>query len=197
MLLQTKFLAPTYNPKSVDRSRLLTRLDTRSARKLVLVAAPAGYGKTTLVLQWLHTHQKAFAWLSLDEMDNECIRFWRYIIGAVKTHISDFGSEASKYLDQQLAEAAVTALINELVEWSMQGNQLVLVLDDFHVIDDGETLRTFSYFIDFLPPNIEIIITSRFEPPLPISRWSVKNWVDKIYASDLMFSFEESKLFFC
>lgn len=196
MLLQTKFLAPTYNPKSVDRSRLLDRLDARSARKLVLIAAPAGFGKTTLALQWLNSHEKAFCWLSLDQMDNDSNRFWRYVIGAISTHISDFGKEAVALLDQQQAEHAATALINELNQWSMSGNHLVLILDDFHVIDDPETLRTFSYFIDFLPPNIEIILTSRFEPPLPVSRWSVKNWVDTIYASDLVFSLEESKRFF-
>lgn len=197
MLLQTKFLAPAYNTSSVDRSRLLNRLDPRSARKLVLISAPAGFGKTTLVLQWLHSHDKSFSWLSLDDNDNNANRFWRYIVGAVATHITDFGAEAIDLLKQQHpSEGAVTALINELSEWSLQGNQLTLVLDDFHVIDDPECLRTFSYFIDFLPPNVEIIITTRFEPALPISRWSVKNWVDKLYASDLTFNFEESKLFF-
>ena len=197
MLLQTKFLAPAYNTSSVDRSRLLNRLDPRSARKLVLISAPAGFGKTTLVLQWLHSHDKSFSWLSLDDTDNNANRFWRYVVGAIATHIANFGDEAIALLDQQHpSEGAVTALINELSQWSLQGNQLTLVLDDFHVIDDQECLRTFAYFIDFLPPNVEIIITTRFEPALPISRWSVKNWVDKIYASDLTFSFEESKLFF-
>lgn len=196
MLLQTKFLAPTYNAKSVDRSRLLDRLDVRSARKLVLIAAPAGFGKTTLALQWLNSHEKAFCWLSLDEMDNNSSRFWRYLIGAINTHIADFGQEAIAFLEKQQAEPAATALINELNQWSLKGNHLVLVLDDFHVIDDPETLRTFAYFVDFLPPNIEIILTSRFEPALPVSRWSVKNWVDTVYASDLAFSFEESKRFF-
>ena len=197
MLLQTKFLAPAYNTSSVDRSRLINRLDPRSARKLVLISAPAGFGKTTLVLQWLHSHDKSFSWLSLDDTDNNANRFWRYVVGAIATHIANFGDEAIALLDQQHpSEGAVTALINELSQWSLQGNQLTLVLDDFHVIDDQECLRTFAYFIDFLPPNVEIIITTRFEPALPISRWSVKNWVDKIYASDLTFSFEESKLFF-
>ena len=197
MLLQTKFLAPAFNPKSVDRSRLLARLDPRSARKLVLVSAPAGFGKTTLVLQWLHSHEKAFSWLSLDETDNQAIRFWRYIVGAIATNIKDFGAEATQLLEKkEHPEAACTALINELSQHSISGTRMTLVLDDFHVIDDPETLRTFAYFIDFLPPNVEVFITTRFEPALPISRWSVKNWVDKIYSADLMFSYDESKAFF-
>ena len=76
------------------------------------------------------------------------------------------------------------------------GQPLTIVLDDFHVIQNKEIMQLFSYFIDFMPENIELIMTTRFEPSLPISRWSVKNWVDQIYSSDLVFTFDESKLFF-
>jgi len=164
----------------------------------VLVSAPAGYGKTTLVSQWLHSHEKDFCWLSLDESDNEPFRFWQYIVGSIATIIDKFGDEAKHYLTCEAphAEAAVTAIVNELNERSLSGKQLTIVLDDFHVIQNNETLRQFAYFIDFLPPNIELLITTRFQPSLPISRWSVKNWVDQLYASDLIFSFPESKAFF-
>lgn len=197
MLLQTKFIAPAFNPKSIQRVRLLDRLQQRSERKLMLIAAPAGFGKTTLVLQWLQQDDKNFCWLSLDETDNQPLRFWRYIVGAFSSHIGGFGKEASSLLNtNEPMEAACTALVNELSQWTLQGNKLSLIIDDFHVINDPEILRTFAYFIDFLPHNIDIIITSRIEPALPIARWSVKNWVDKIYASDLMFSYDEAKAFF-
>ena len=197
MLLKTKFLAPAFNERSVDRQRLLERLTSRPARKLVLVSAPAGYGKTTLILQWLHQQDRRICWLSIDENDNNALRFWRYIIGCIETSIDGFGKEASKLLtDTSNIEGAVTAIANELSEWSMSGNELSIVLDDFHNIDDAETLRSFAYFIDFIPPNVEALITTRAEPALPISRWSVKNWVDAIYSSDLVFSFDESKTFF-
>lgn len=196
MLLQTKFLAPAYNKQSVNRARLVERLNHRSARKVVLVSAPAGFGKTTLVLQWLNSHDQPFCWLSLDSNDDQVERFWRYVVGSIATHIDGFGEEANDLLDQAQYEAAVTALVNELAVWSIQSERLSIVLDDFHVIEDAETLKTFAYFIDFLPPNIEILITSRFEPALPISRWSVKNWVDAIYAADLTFSLDEAKAFF-
>ncbi len=197
MLLQTKFLAPAYNTKSVDRSRLIQRLEPRHARKLVLIAAPAGYGKTTLVLQWLHSNDKDFCWLSLDEKDNDTTRFWQYVVGAISTVIAGFGQEANELLASDAPiEAAVTAMINELNQWSIDGGNLAIVLDDFHVIYENEILRSFAYLVDFLPPNVEIFLTSRFEPALPISRWSVKNWVDRLYSSDLVFSFDESKTFF-
>lgn len=197
MLLQTKFLAPAYNPKSVKREHLLERLEPRRARKLVLISAPAGFGKTTLVLQWLHNNNREFSWLSLDENDSEVKRFWLYIIGALQTQIRDFGKEAKAFIEkEEVPDAIVTSIINELSQWSIGGDELHLILDDFHLIEDAETLRSFAYFVDFLPPNIEIIITSRFEPPLPISRWSVKNWVDAIYAADLTFSLDESRQFF-
>lgn len=197
MLLKTKFLAPAYNTKSVGRDRLMERLAPRSARKLVLISAPAGYGKTTLISQWLHTHERAFCWLSLDDHDNESDRFWQYVIGAIATAIQGFGEEARRYVEAKVTnEAAVTAIINELNDWSLAGNELSIVLDDFHTIQNNEILREFAYFIDFLPLNIEIVITTRFEPRLPISRWSVKNWVDHLYSKDLVFSYEESRVFF-
>lgn len=197
MLLKTKFIAPAYNQKSVDRQRLLARLTARTARKLVLISAPAGYGKTTLILQWLQELDRRVCWLSLDEHDNKPLRFWNYFVGSIQTAIDGFGKEAEQLLAQeQSVEAVVTSLVNELSEWSMSGNELSIVLDDFHNVSDPDTLRSFAYLIDFIPPNVEIVITTRFEPSLPISRWSVKNWVDAIYASDLVFNYDESKTFF-
>jgi len=197
MLLQTKFLAPPYNSKSVKRNRLIDRLQPRSARKLVLVSAPAGYGKTTLVSQWLHSLDNDFSWLSLDAYDDNPKRFWQYIVGSIKSKIQNFGAEAERFLsnDNFHADAAVTAIVNELNQLSLNGQSLSIVLDDFHLIQNKEILQQFSYFIDFLPLNIELILTTRFEPSLPISRWSVKNWVDLIYSSELVFSLEESKSF--
>jgi LuxR family maltose regulon positive regulatory protein len=194
MLLLTKFLAPAYNPKSVKRERLLKRLSPRHARKLILVSAPAGYGKTTLVSQWLHNFSEQSCWLSLDQYDDEPQRFWEYFIGSISTVLPEFGSEAKRFLNPESlhCEAAITALINELNSRDDIENSLSIVLDDFHVVADALLLQQFSYLVDFLPAKVNIIITTRFEPQLPIARWSVKNWVDKIYAADLVFSVDES-----
>ena len=197
MLLQTKFLAPAYNAKSVERSHLLQRLSPRGARKLSLISAPAGYGKTTLVLQWLNTHDKDFCWLSLDEADDNPKRFWQYLVGAVATVFDGFGEQAKALLDTDThLEAAVTAIVNELNSVTLNGKSVTIILDDFHVIREHEILRSFAYFVDFLPPNVELMITSRFEPNLPVSRWSVKNWVDHISSNELIFSFDEARAFF-
>ncbi|MFT7185026.1 MAG: LuxR family maltose regulon positive regulatory protein [Pseudohongiellaceae bacterium] len=198
MLLQTKFLAPAYSTKSVERTQILSRLTPRSARKLILVSAPAGYGKTTLVSQWLQHENKNFCWLSLDNADDEPVRFWRYLIGSINSRIENIGAETIRFLESTPTqiEAAITSLVNALNEHSISGHSLTIVLDDFHVIQNKEILQLFTYFIDFIPANIEVIITTRFEPSLPISRWSVKNWVDQIYSSDLVFSYDESKVFF-
>jgi len=197
MLLQTKFLAPTYNSKSVERGHLLGRLQPRNGRKLVLVSAPAGYGKTTLVSQWLSYHDKEYCWLSLDSYDDEPRRFWQYLIGSVCSKVPGFGVEAQHFLEKDTLhiDGAVTALVNELNQLSSRNIAFSIVLDDFHVIQSKEILQQFAYFIDFLPANIEMIMTTRFEPSLPVSRWSVKNWVDQIHASELVFSFEESRVF--
>ena len=194
MLLQTKFLAPAYNPKSVKRERLIKYLSPRHTRKMLLVSAPAGYGKTTLISQCLNNYSNKSCWLSLDQHDNEPQRFWEYFIGAIATALPEFGHEAKHFLESESLhfDAAVTALLNELSSREDINGSLSIVLDDFHVVTNTALLQQFSYLIDFLPANIEIIITTRFEPQLPIARWSVKNWVDKIYAADLVFSMDES-----
>jgi LuxR family maltose regulon positive regulatory protein len=196
-LLQTKFLAPAYNQNSVDRNQLLDRLRPRNARKLVLISAPAGYGKTTLVSQWLHHNDEIFCWLSLDAHDDKAERFWLYLVGSISSQIEGFGEEAAKYLalDNLHIDAAVTALVNELNSQTSESKPFYIILDDFHNIQDTSLLQQFSYFVDFLPPNIQLILTTRYEPKLPISRWSVKNWVDQIYSTDLMFTLGESKIF--
>jgi LuxR family maltose regulon positive regulatory protein len=164
---------------------------------MVFISAPAGYGKTTLVSQWLHNYSKNYCWLSLDQYDNEPQRFWEYFIGSINTVLKDFGAEAKHFLKPESLhyDAAVTALINEINTLEDTDNSLTIVLDDFHVVTDSLLLQQFAYLIDFLPANVNLIITTRFEPQLPIARWSVKNWVDKIYAADLVFSIDESTYF--
>ncbi|MCP5160397.1 MAG: AAA family ATPase [Hahellaceae bacterium] len=200
MLLKTKFLAPASNARSVERSRLLKRLMPRMGRKIVLLTAPAGYGKTTLVSQWLHKFEKNYCWLSLDDSDNQPLRFWQYVIGAIQQRHPQFGTEANQLLkkvDDLPFDAVVTAIVNELhAIVCEQSEPLNLILDDFHVVKDPAIHRQLAYLIDFLPPGFQIVITSRIEPALPIARWRVKNWVDEIHATDLSFNEDECDKFF-
>jgi len=200
MLLTTKFLAPAYNSRSVERRRLFSRLAIRQARKLVIVTAPAGYGKTTLVTQWLHESNASYCWLALDPSDDEPHRFWQYVVGSIQQQFPDIGGEANQLLaktDRIPFEAVVTSLLNDIVSCLPHSQTPVsLIIDDFHLITQPQIHGQFIYLINFLPPQFQVILTSRVEPPLPISKWQVKNWVDEVYASELAFSLEESEQFF-
>ncbi|PIE38933.1 MAG: helix-turn-helix transcriptional regulator [Gammaproteobacteria bacterium] len=199
MLLQTKFFAPASNPKTIQRDRLLGLITPGEGKKLSLVIAPAGYGKTTLVGQWLHSTGATFAWLSLDESDNDPRRFWQYVIGALQRIDPSIAREANELLAKtgfEHMEAVIIMLANSLSDLGTHYPQLVLAFDDFHHIQDFDVLRNLVFFIDYLPPNVHIILTSRTEPVLPLSRWRVKNYLNEIYAADLAFSDEECYRFF-
>ncbi|AOY87557.1 helix-turn-helix transcriptional regulator [Marinobacter salinus] len=196
MLLNTKFLRPTSDPRAVSRERLSSLLAPRNPKRLNLVIAPAGFGKTTLVAQWCSRTSSPAAWLSLDEHDDEPRRFWQYLIGAFE-HAGLAGlAECRKQLTQNAGEAvtaAITTLVNVL---AADGSPWNLVLDDFHFIRGHEIQRQFSYFIDYLPPGITVTLASRTEPPLPLARWRVRCWVQDIHPGLLAFSEDECRRFF-
>ncbi len=196
MLLTTKFLRPTADARSVLRQRLSSLLESSDQKRLNMVVAPAGFGKTTLVCQWCARSPSPTAWLSLDEQDDEPRRFWQYIVGA----FSHNGLKGLEECRQQLSHCSIqeldgpiTALINALTEdqapWS-------LVLDDYHFIHDQTIHRQVSYFVDYLPPGVTVTLASRTEPPLPLARWRVRRWVEDIHPGLLAFSEEECRHFF-
>ncbi|AZT84059.1 helix-turn-helix transcriptional regulator [Marinobacter sp. NP-4(2019)] len=196
MLLTTKFLRPTSAPRAVWRERLCRLLQPGSPKRLNLVIAPAGFGKTTLVSQWCTQQGTSTAWLSLDEHDDEPRRFWQYIAGAFEHS----GMAGLKTCRQQLShcsiqelEGPITSLINALAE---DGSQWSLVLDDFHLIRNTDIQRQFSYFVDYLPPAVTLTLASRTEPSLPLARWRVRQWVGDIHPGLLAFSEEECRRFF-
>ncbi|EON92693.1 HTH-type transcriptional regulator MalT [Marinobacter lipolyticus SM19] len=196
MLLTTKFLRPTSDPRAVWRERLCRLLQPGSSKRLNLVVAPAGFGKTTLVSQWCTQQGTSTAWLSLDDHDDEPRRFWQYIVGAFE-HSGMAGLETCRqqlsHCSVQELEGPITGLINALAE---DGSQWSLVLDDFHLIRDTDIQRQFSYFVDYLPPGVTLTLASRTEPPLPLARWRVRQWVADIHPGLLAFSEEECRHFF-
>lgn len=196
MLLTTKFLRPSTDRRAIRRDRLNTLLEPADAKRLNLVVAPAGFGKTTLVAQWRARSTGSTAWLSLDEHDDEPRRFWQYLIGAFE-HAGLPGLEACKPLlvhDQdETATGTITALINQL---AADGGQWALVLDDFHLIRDDRILRALAYLIDYLPPSVTVTLASRTEPPLPLARWRVRRWIEDIHPALLAFSEGECRQFF-
>jgi len=196
MLLTTKFLRPTTDARAVKRERLSALLEPEGPRRLNLVIAPAGFGKTTLVAQWCSRSSSPTAWLSLDEHDDEPRRFWQYVTGAFEHAGLTGAAELRKQLAHQSDDGftvAVTGLINTLAQ---DGSPWALVLDDYHFIGNPDIHRQFAYFIDYLPPGVLVTLASRTEPPLPLARWRVRRWIRDIHPGLLAFSEDECRQFF-
>jgi len=197
MLLATKFMRPAADPRAIARPRLLERLQPDAARRLTAITAPAGYGKTTLVNQWCAAHDQPVAWLSLDEQDDEPRRFWSYVIGALENTILGHQESIHHYLDTPGAEhieGTLTAFINTLIDQSVEHANLIL--DDYHLIQDPDIQRQITFLVDHAPPALHLVLLSRTEPALPLSRWRVKGWMEGLHASDLAFSESECSAFF-
>lgn len=204
-LLQTKFYIPPERPNLISRPRLLDKLNAGLgdgrlfSRRLTLVSAPAGFGKTTLITNWIHHQERpelTFGWLSLDENDNNLVGFLIYLVSAVQKVANDqegdFGEELLAGLDSVRPPdegALLPALLNELAALP---RPLMLVLDDYHVIVE-ESIHTFvAQLIDYLPPQVQVVITSREDPPLPLPRWRVRGQLTEVRAADLRFLPEEA-----
>jgi len=196
MLLTTKFLRPTPDSRAVRRHRLDALLEPEQGKRLNLIVAPAGFGKTTLVSQWCARNSTSTAWLSLDEHDDQPAQFWQYVIGAFK-HAGLMGlEECEKQLARQQGDdltAAITGLINALAE---DRNPWHLVLDDYHVISNDGIHRQLAWCMDYLPTGILVTIASRTEPPLPLARWRVRRQVQDIHPGLMAFSEDECRAFF-
>jgi LuxR family maltose regulon positive regulatory protein len=197
-LLDTKFYVPRSRRDLVPRPRLAERLDRGSALKLVLVSAPAGFGKTTLLTEWLAAgppapaDQRLVAWLSLDRADNDPASFWTYVIAALRTVTSEVGEGALALLQAPRPppiETVLTALLNDL---GATAGDIVLVLDDYHVIDASDVQGGMAFLLDHLPPWLHVVIASRTDPPLPLARWRARGDLAEIRAAELRFTPDEA-----
>src|SRR5262245_22463157 len=189
-LLRTKLAPPRLRAALVPREALLARLDDGLERKLTMLSAPAGFGKTTLVRQWLArnderrtmndeggSHRSSFivhrfdvAWLSLDSGDDDPVRFLRYLIAACQLFQADLGTDALAVLSagqQPRFEAALTALINDLV---LLERRCALVLEDYHSISAHQVHELTTFLLDHLPATLHILLLTRSDPPLPLAR---------------------------
>jgi LuxR family maltose regulon positive regulatory protein len=194
-LLQTKLYAPLPRPHQVARPHLTERLGDQVRRPLTLVSAPAGFGKTTLVSEWIAQTTQAVAWVSLDDDDNDPTRFLSYLIAALQRHQPGIGAGAYELLTTSQApppKAILTLLLNDLEALS---TPLTLVLDDYHLITTPAIHEGLVFLIDHLPPFYYLVITTRIDPPLPLARWRVRNRLTEIRADDLRFRGEEAAIF--
>ena len=211
-LLATKFHVPTLRASAVTRPRLLERLSAglRKLSKLTLISAPAGYGKTTLVAEWLSSlplqtddfglqieNQKLkISWLSLDEADNDSVRFFRYFLAAFQKIDSLLGANSQSLLElPQLPQ--VNAILDDLLnDLAALDAPLVLVLDDYHVLTNPEIHAALEYFIDHQPAQVHLVFTTRADPPLPLARLRARGQMTELRARDLRFTTEEARQFF-
>jgi LuxR family transcriptional regulator, maltose regulon positive regulatory protein len=192
-VLATKLHVPPPRPGVVSRPRLFAQLDAGARKKLTLVSAPAGFGKTTLVSEWIG--ERAVAWLSLDARDNDVGRFLTYVVAALQSAAPGVGAgavEALRSAQAPAAEPLLTALVNDVAELA---GDLVLVLDDYHVIETEAVDEAVAFLIEHLPAQMHVLITTREDPDLPLARLRVRDHMVEIRAADLRFTTEESAAF--
>ncbi|MFD2093132.1 LuxR C-terminal-related transcriptional regulator [Blastococcus deserti] len=193
-LLTTKLHAPRRRRGLVSRPRLIERLSRGDEAALTLVSAPAGFGKTTMLTDWLSAAaaaDRSVAWLSLDARDNDPSLFWAYLVAAVRTAVPDVGAGALALLSspQTPAEAVVASLVNDL---DAVPGDLLLVLDDYHVIESAEVHEGVAFLLEHLPAHAHLVIAGRADPPLPLARLRVRGELVELRAADLRFTAEEA-----
>lgn len=194
-LLKTKLYIPPVRPGLVPRPRLIERLNTGLHRKLTLVSAPAGFGKTALVNVWLRSTDQPFAWISLDEGDNDPVRFLNYLVAAFR-QVDDEIGQAVQHLLEAPQLPPVKPLLTELInDIATQSSSFVLVLDDYHTITEPGVHEAVSFLLERQPPQLHLVIVSRQDPPLPLSRLRGRGQVTEIRQSDLRFTLEEATTF--
>ncbi len=194
-LLRTKLFIPPLRAKLVGRPRLTEKLNAGIDKALILVSAPAGYGKTTLVSGWLRETGIASTWLSLDEDDNEPRRFLQYLITAIQKIVPTVPGDAVQMLSGAAAapvEALLTVVINEI---SLQSKQLILVLDDLHLIHTQPVLDALRFLIEHIPPELHVVLLSRSDLPLPLARMRARGQIQDLRAQDLRFDRHEVAAF--
>jgi LuxR family transcriptional regulator, maltose regulon positive regulatory protein len=197
-LLETKLYVPRFRPGLVPRPRLSERLDRGTASKLVLVSAPAGFGKTTLLAEWLAAgpaapaDERLAAWLSLDRADNDPVSFWTYVIAALRTVASGVGEAALALLQAPQPPPIETVLTAALNDLGAVAADIVLVLDDYHVVDAREVQDGMAFLLDHLPPGLHVVIVGRADPALPLARLRARGELAEIRAAELRFTSDET-----
>ncbi|MCA9886428.1 MAG: AAA family ATPase, partial [Anaerolineae bacterium] len=151
-ILSTKLYIPPPRPNAIPRPRLIERLNAGLHRKLTLVSAPAGFGKTTLVSAWIDVCERQAAWLSLDDADNDTLRLLVHVIAALRTIDASIGERVLNMLQsiQPTADSTLTVLINDI---AATPHKFVLVLDDYHTLNSRSIDAAIAFLIDHMPPN--------------------------------------------
>ncbi|HEU5230703.1 MAG TPA: AAA family ATPase, partial [Ktedonobacteraceae bacterium] len=190
-LLTTKLFVPPLPPSLLPRPRLIQRLNEAVARKLTLLSAPAGYGKTTLLRAWAAQAPHPIAWLSLSQAENEPSSFWTYVLAACRNIHAQIDPQILAPLqlpDPPPLEVVLTPFINLLARLPQS---FTLVLDDYHFITEAAIHRTLRLLLDQLPPQLHLILSSRVDPPLALAARRARGEMAELRLAALRFTFEE------
>jgi LuxR family transcriptional regulator, maltose regulon positive regulatory protein len=197
-LLSTKLHPSQARPKLVARPRLTESLIRDPGRRLTLLSAPAGFGKTTLLNEWIRSRTvdgRFIAWVSLDEADNDPVRFLSYLVAALRTVEERVGEgvlAALRSPEPPRIEVVLGTLVNELTELP---GEIAIILDDYHVIDSESVHGIVSFLLEHLPESVHLVISSRVDPPLPLARLRARGQMTELHAADLRFTPEEAAAF--
>ncbi len=199
MIVKTKITIPHVRHVLVDRSRLMRLLEEGMRARLTLLIAPAGYGKTTLLSEWAIHGVRPAAWISLDKQDDDWVQFWSYITASIREQIPGFGPSVWPLLEQGPSasvvstEPAIQAMLNELEQIT---DELVIILDDVHLIESHVIYKSLSYLLEHLPAHIHLYMASRTELTFPTARLLARGELRRITMQELRFGPEEGFAFF-
>lgn len=193
-IMATKLYVPTLRRGLVTRPRLSERLRRGAGSRLTLVSAPAGFGKTTLLAEWLgqaSADGRCVAWLSLDPGDSDPASFWTYVVTALQAAVPGVGSAALELIASSPlpTELVLTTMLNEL---AAAPQDVWLVLDDYHLADSHEVGEGMAFLLEHLPPHVHVVVSTRADPDLPLARWRGRGELVEIRAADLRFTSEEA-----
>lgn len=197
-LLKTKLYIPQSRGMMVDRPRLMARLQEGLARRLTLISAPPGFGKSSVLMAWRATpegSQSPLAWVSLDEGDNDPVRFWSYVIASLAQMKPGLGEAALGLLQSTRplpVPSILQLLINDLTEIE---SEFILVLDDYHFVDAAPIHEGIAFLLEHMPPQMHLVLTTRADPPLPLSRLRARDAMVEIRVKDLRFTPDEAVQF--
>lgn len=187
-MLRTKLNKPSASSKLIFRKELIEKLGNANKKKLILVSAPAGYGKSTLISQWIDQFKLTNSWYSLDKSDNDIISFMKYTISGIQLGLANFGTDAINLLEANTNasyETIATSIINDLYEI---GSPVTLVFDDYHLIENKEVNEFVYYLIGNLPAHVQVVIITRSDPAIPLARLRSQQFITDIRLSDLCFN---------